>query len=147
MELLIAEASHATFEAAVEGLAPRARGVRPNGALHSAWEALEHIRLGQWDYLEMARNPEHIRPSFPEGYWPAQSSPPTAEAWRSSIASFHADRNAMIELIRDPATDLAAQIPIEDHRTVLRCILLAADHTAYHLGELIAIRKLLGAWA
>lgn len=146
MELLAAENSHVTFEEAVEGLAPRARGVHPHGALHTAWEVLEHIRLSQWDYLEMARNPDHVRPRFPEGYWPAQPSPPTPEAWRSSIAGFQVDRKEMIELALDPATGLLARIPIEDHRTVLRCILLAADHTAYHVGELVAIRKLLGAW-
>ncbi len=147
VELLMDENSHLTFEAAVEGVPLHLRGKLPHGAAHSAWEILEHIRLAQWDYLEMARNPDHARPRFPEGYWPAQRNPPTPEAWNSSVASFQADRDALLELVQDPDTDLAARIPIEDHRTVLRCILLAADHTAYHLGELVALRRLLGAWA
>jgi hypothetical protein len=145
-ELLLAENSHVTFEAAVEGMPPHLRGKRPNGAIHSAWEVLEHIRLGQWDYLEMARNPGHVRPRFPEGYWPAQPSPPTPDAWNSSVASFQADREAMLAVVRDPATDLAVRIPIEDNRTVMRCVLLAADHTAYHLGELVMLRRLLRVW-
>ncbi len=138
--------AHLGFEAAVKGLPVELRGKRPKGSPHSPWELLEHMRLAQRDILEFSRNPKHESPKWPEGYWPKTPAPPSAAAWTKSVRAFHQDLEAMCALVTDPAMDLFARIPHGDGQTILREALLVADHNAYHLGQLVLVRKLLGAW-
>jgi hypothetical protein len=107
---------------------------------------LEHLRIAQWDILEFSRNPKHGSPEWPAGYWPQESAPPSRSSWDDSVSSFHADLKAMQKLIADPKTDLYARIRWGTGQTILREALLVADHNAYHVGELILLRRLLGAW-
>lgn len=138
--------AHLAFDAAFADLPPKLRGAKPAGVPHSPWRLLEHMRIAQWDILEFSRNPKHVSPSFPDGYWPEGDAPPDDAAWEQSIARFRADLKAMHDLVADPATDLCARIPHGDGQTILREALLIADHNAYHLGQLIIVRRALGAW-
>ena len=104
------------------------------------------MRIAQWDILEFSRNPRHTSPKWPESYWPKTGAPPSAASWTKSIASFHKDLKSMEKLISDPKTDLYALLPWGDGQTVLREAMLVADHNAYHLGQLVTLRRLLGAW-
>jgi len=146
VELLTGGHAHATFDAAVNNLPPALRGKRPKGAGHSPWEILEHLRIAQWDILEFSRDPRHVSPEFPDGYWPASAAPPDDKAWDKSVRAFRRDLKAMCALVEDPATDLFARISHGDGQTILREALLAADHNAYHLGEMVLVRRLLKAW-
>jgi hypothetical protein len=138
--------AHLDFEKAVAGLPAGLRGVRPPNVPHTPWRLLEHLRIAQWDILEFTRNPRHVSPPFPEGYWPAGDTPPDAAAWDRSMAAFRADLKAMQDLVADPATDLFTPLPHGQGQTVLREALLVADHNAYHLGQLVVVRRALGAW-
>ena len=144
--LLRGGGAHLDFEAAIAGLPANLRGAKPAGLPHTPWRLLEHMRLAQWDILEFSRNPQHVSPNFPDGYWPRGDAPPDADAWDRSVDAFRADLRAMQDLVADPATDLFARIPHGDGQTVLREALLVADHNAYHLGQLVVVRRLLGAW-
>jgi len=146
IELLTGGHAHATFDAAVNNLPAALRGKRPKGAEHSPWEILEHLRIAQWDILEFSRNPRHQSPEWPSGYWPASAAPPDEKAWDRSVRAFRRDLKAMCALVENPATDLFARIPHGDGQTVLREALLVADHNAYHLGEMVLVRRLLKAW-
>ena len=138
--------AHATFDSAVEGMPREMRGVRPTGLPYSAWELLEHLRFTQWDILQFCRNPAYEEPSWPADYWPDSSVPPTPDAWDESVAGFRADRQALKELAADTSLDLFAAIPHGGGQTYLRELLLVADHNAYHVGQIVAVRKLLGVW-
>jgi hypothetical protein len=144
--LLRGGGAHLSFEKAIAKLPPKLRGVRPAKVPHSPWRLLEHLRIAQWDILEFCRNPKHVSPDFPDGYWPAGDAPPNASAWNKSVAAFQADLQAMQDLVADPGTDLFARIPHGQDQTILREALLVADHNAYHLGQLVVVRRLLGAW-
>lgn len=138
--------AHASFDAAVAGLAPEHRGTRPAGLPHSPWELVEHIRLAQHDILDFCRNPDYVELAWPADYWPPGAAPPSPEAWEESVAAAGRDREALRRLAADPAVDLFAAIPHGTGQTVLRELLLVADHTAYHVGQLVLARRLLGAW-
>jgi DinB superfamily len=144
--LLKGGGAHAGFDAAVEGLPIAVQGKRPAGAEHSPWEILEHMRLAQWDILEFSRNPKHTSPEWPGGYWPKTESPPNKTAWGKTVKAFRGDLEAMCQLVSRESTDLFARIPHGDGQTILREALLIADHNAYHLGEMVLVRRLLGAW-
>jgi hypothetical protein len=144
--LLTGAGAHADFEAAVKDFPPEARGKRPKGSPHSPWELLEHLRIAQWDILEFSRRAGHVSPEFPAGYWPAAQAPPDEEAWDASVEGFRHDLAALAAFVSDESTDLFARIPHGEGQTVLREALVAADHNAYHLGQLLLVRKLLGAW-
>lgn len=146
VELLDGGHAHATFEQAIAGFPQEMRGRRPAGAEHSAWELLEHLRLAQWDILEFSRNPKHESPKWPEGYWPKTAEPPDAKAWNKAVKQFQSDMQAMKKLVEDPATDLFAAIKWGDRQTILREAMLVADHNAYHMGQIVMVRKILGAW-
>jgi len=146
LDLLHGGNAHADFEQTIEKLPANLRGVRPQGAEHSPWEILEHLRIAQWDILEFSRDPHHKSPEFPAGYWPAKPEPPNEQAWDKSVSAFRKDMKALCALVADESTDLFAKIPHGDGQTVLREALLTADHNAYHLGQLVLTRKLLGAW-
>jgi DinB family protein len=144
--LLNGGGAHARFDDAVKDIPENLRGVRPNGLPHTAWMLLEHLRLAQLDILEFSRNSKHSSPQWPEGYWPEAEAPPSAAAWNKSIQQFRKDLKAMQNLVANPKTDLYARIPWGDGQTILREALLLADHNAYHLGQLVDVRRLLGAW-
>ncbi len=144
--LLRGGGAHLDFEKAIDGLPPELRNVKPSGLPFSAWGLLEHMRIAQWDILEFSRDAKHVSPSWPEGYWPGTDAPPSPEAWDRSVAAFRADRNAMEQLVASAKTDLYSKIPHGEGQTILREALLVADHNAYHLGQLVMLRRLLGAW-
>jgi hypothetical protein len=130
----------------VANLPVDARGRTPAGLPYSPWQLLEHLRIAQHDILDFCRNPDYRELSWPDDYWPAAAAPPFAAAWDESIRQFREDRAALQALARDSAVDLGARIPHGTGQTYLRELLLAADHAAYHVGELIVVRRLLGAW-
>ena len=138
--------AHVTFEAAVADFPAKLRGVRPEGLPHSGWELLEHIRIAQWDMLEFSRDPKHVSPEWPKGYWPESPAPPSAKAWAESVRRFQANRKQFQKLILDPANDLLMPLPHGKGQTLLREALLTADHTSHHLGQLILVRRAVGAW-
>lgn len=138
--------AHVSFERALQSLPAKFRGLRPEGTPYTAWMLLEHMRLAQWDILEFSRNKKHVSPGWPEGYWPKSEVPPSAPAWTESLAAFRKDLKAMQALVANPKTDLYARIPWGGGQTVLREALLVADHNAYHVGQLVMLRKMVGAW-
>jgi hypothetical protein len=146
LHLLRGGGAHLHFDAALAELLPKLRGARPPGIPHTPWRLLEHMRIAQWDILEFSRNPRHVSPKFPDGYWPEGDAPPDDTAWDRSVAAFRADLQAMQNLVADPKTDLFARIPHGEGQTILREALLIADHNAYHLGQLVCVRRALGAW-
>jgi hypothetical protein len=144
--LLRGGGAHVNFESAIKGLPADLRGKRPKGASHSPWEILEHMRLAQSDILEFSRDAKHVSPEWPAGYWPKAPAPPSAAAWTRSVRSFGTDLEAMCGLVEAKSTDLYARIPHGSGQTILREALLIADHNAYHLGEMVVVRRLLGNW-
>jgi hypothetical protein len=146
IELLNAGHAHIDFEHAVGGLPAELRGVKPENLPFTAWGLLEHIRLAQWDIVEFSVNPKHQSPKWPEGYWPEGDAPPSDAAWKQSVQQCRKDLERMKSLVNDPHTDLYAAIPGGDGQTVLREAMLVADHNSYHLGQLVVLRRLLGAW-
>ena len=146
VNLLSKGEAHATFEDAVKDVPVAARGKVPEGAAHSLWELVEHMRIAQWDILKFTVDGNHKSPKFPKGYWPKAPAPPNAKAWDKSIKNFLADRHAMCKLIDKKSTDLFAEIPHGKGQTILREAMLIADHNAYTVGEIILTRRLLGVW-
>ena len=144
--LLSGRGAHLDFKTAFTGIPPNVHGIRPSGMPHSLWELLEHLRIAQWDILEFSRDPKHTSPDWPSGYWPKTPEPPNAKAWEKSLNLFAADLAAMQKLVANPRTDLFARIPHGTGQTILREALLLADHNAYHLGQFVSVRRLLGAW-
>ena len=146
VDLLTARQAHGTFEDAVEGLPPDLRGTRPEDLPYSVWELVEHIRIAQFDILDFCRNPDYEPPDWPAAYWPDDPAPPSDEAWTSSVQQVIDDRDALCTLVRDDSTDLFATIPHGDGQTILREAMLVADHTAYHVGQIVAVRRCLNVW-
>ncbi|MGE5611227.1 MAG: DinB family protein [Bacillota bacterium] len=146
LELLQGGGAHLDFDTAVADLPAKLRGAKPPGQPHTPWRLVEHMRITQWDILEFSRNPQHQSPPWPQGYWPLIDAPDSPATWDRSLASFRADNAALQDLVRDPATDLLTPFPHGQGQTLAREVMLAADHTAYHLGQLIILRRLLGAW-
>ena len=138
--------AHADFDAAVKQIPPRLRGAVPSGWEYSAWQLVEHIRIAQADILEFCRSAKYREKKWPDDYWPASRAPRTAAAWNQSLAQFRRDRKAFQRLAADKAIDLTAAIPQGTGQTYLREILLTADHTAYHVGQIVALRRQLGIW-
>jgi len=138
--------AHVDFDTAVADLPARLRGAKAQGLPFTPWRLLEHMRIAQWDILEFSRNPKHISPEFPDGYWPKGDAPPDEAAWEASAAAFRTDLRAMQALVEEPSTDLFARIPHGKGQTILREALLVADHNSYHVGQLVLLRRLLGAW-
>ena len=139
--------AHVGFDKAVEGIPPEKRGERAAGFEHSPWQLLEHIRLAQEDILDFCLNSayEHTK-TWPDDYWPSDPTPPSEPAWADSIASYERSRDAMQRIVRE-VDDLTAKVPTgKGDQTYLRAILLTADHTAYHVGQIVAVRRALGIW-
>ncbi len=138
--------AHCGYDRATGGLDPALRGRAPAGLPYTAWQLVEHLRITQSDILDFCRNPDHEERSWPDDYWPPAAAPPSDAAWIESLAAFTRDRAALQGLARDSGIDLAARIPHGEGQTYGRELLLAADHAAYHLGELVVVRRLLDAW-
>jgi uncharacterized damage-inducible protein DinB len=138
--------AHADFHAAVDDFPSELRGRVPEGFPHSAWQLLEHIRLALWDILEFSRNARHKSPAWPDGYWPKTAAPPTDDAWDKSVEAVVEHVDAIRKLVTDPSRELFAPLPHGTGQTLLREALLVADHNAYHLGQLVLVRRALGAW-
>ena len=146
LELLRGGNAHLSFDQAMAGLPAKLRGAKPQGLPHSPWRLVEHMRIAQWDIVRFSVDPDHVSPQFPTGYWPDGDAPPDGAAWDRTVAAFHADLQELMDLVANPAVDLFARIPHGDGQTILREALLVADHNAYHLGQLVTVRRLLGAW-
>ena len=144
--LLAWEDAHVGFDSAVDGISAELRGQRPSNLPYSPWQLVEHLRVTQRDILEFCRNPNYKELKWPDDYWPPSAAPPSPAAWDESIRQFRQDRKALQQLAADPQVDLAARIPHGDGQTYLRELVLAADHAAYHIGELVVVRRLLGIW-
>lgn len=144
--LLRGGGAHVDFEKAVADFPAGRRGEKVAGLAHTAWQLLEHLRIAQWDILEFSRNPKHVSPDWPKGYWPATEQPPDERAWERSIQKFRADMKALQKWVSDPTSDLFTPFPHGEGQTLLREALLVADHNAYHLGQLVMLRRLLGVW-
>ena len=138
--------AHAGFERVVGGIPPEFRGRVPAGLPYSPWQLLEHLRLAQDDILDFCRSPDYRERDWPADYWPGSAEPPSADAWDGSLAGYRRDRDALAGLAQDPSADLYAAIPHGTGQTLLRELLLVIDHTAYHLGELVVVRRALGIW-
>ena len=137
--------AHLSFDDAVADWPEQLRGAKPPGVPYTAWQLLEHLRIALWDILEFSRNAKHVSPDFPAGYWPVAEAPPSAHAWDKSIAAYRAHEKEVIKLAEDSATDLFAKIPWGTGQTILREVLVVADHASYHVGQLMLLRKMLGA--
>ena len=145
LRLLDWEDAHVSFDSAVKGVPPEVRGRQTEGFPHSLWQLVEHIRICQRDILDFSRDPNYREMKFEE-YWPSTVTPPSEQAWDDSISSFRADLESLKQLAMDQSIDLFATIPHGTGQTYLRELLLVVDHNAYHLGQLVAVRRLLGNW-
>jgi hypothetical protein len=144
--LLAWEDAHVGFDTAVADIPPALQGRKPPGLPYSPWQLLEHLRRAQRDILDFCRNSNYQELNWPDDYWPPSPAPPSPAAWDESIRQFREDRTALQQLAMDPNVDLAARIPHGNGQTYLREVVLAADHAAYHMGELVVVRRLLGIW-
>jgi hypothetical protein len=141
--LLTKAEAHVDLESSIKDFPSKLRGVKPEGSPHTPWQLLEHIRIAQWDILEFSKSGKHKSPKWPGEYWPATEAPPNDKAWAKSVKQIQADLKAMVKLTGDPKKDLFAEIPHGDGQTLLRETLLIADHNAYHLGQLVMLRRIL----
>jgi hypothetical protein len=144
--LLDWEDAHVGFDRAVAGIPVKLRGRKPPGLPYSPWQLVEHLRITQHDILEFCRNPGYVELDWPRAYWPPSDAPRPGPAWVTSVRQFRQDRKALQQLAMDPAIDLTSRIPHGSGQTYLRELVLAADHAAYHIGELLVVRRLLGIW-
>ena len=144
--LLKGGGAHVHFMDALEGFPPGKHGTFADALPHTGWQLLEHVRLAQWDIMDFSKNSKHVSPDFPGGYWPKTPAPANEKAWDESVAAFQRDLQEMVHLVQDPRTDLFAKIPHGQGQTILREALVLADHNAYHLGQLVDLRRALGAW-
>jgi hypothetical protein len=146
LELLRGGHAHLDFQKATANLPLELRGAKPLRLPFTPWRLIEHMRIAQWDILQFSTHPNHVSPDFPEGYWPKGDGPPDSQSWDQSIVAFQSDLKTMMGLIADPKTDLFVPFTYGQGQTFLREALLVADHNAYHLGQLVIVRRLLGAW-
>ncbi|HEY1938801.1 MAG TPA: DinB family protein [Candidatus Angelobacter sp.] len=143
INLLTKAEAHVGLDETLKDFPREMRGRKPEGAPHTPWQLLEHIRIAQWDILEFSRSAKHKSPKWPDEYWPKTEEPPNDKAWEQSVKQVLGDLDAMQKLIADPKHDLFAEIPHGDGQTLLREALLMADHNAYHLGQLVIVRRIL----
>ncbi len=145
VKLLTSAGSHVTAEDGIAGVPPDQRGARPPGHAHTIWQLLEHLRISQDDLVEYSRGPNHGSPDFPEGYWTDSDSPEDDAAWEASVLAFKHGLQKMVDLVSDPSRDLFEAFPwSEEGHTLLREVLILADHNAYHLGQIVQLKKALG---
>jgi hypothetical protein len=143
INLLTKAEAHLDAASELKGFPPKLRGRKPEGAPHTPWQLLEHMRIAQWDILQFSMDASHVSPKWPEGYWPEKEAPPSEKAWQKSVQQFLHDLDAMCKLVRDPKLDLFARIAHGKGQTLLREALLVADHNAYHLGQIVMVRRIM----
>jgi hypothetical protein len=147
VQLLRGGNAHVDTLAALKGFPPKLYGAKPENCPHSGWELLEHMRISLRDLWDFSTNDEYVEKKWPDEYWPKTAAPPSKEAWQNSVRALKEDLEAFEELIKNPDSNLYAQIPWgKKDQTLLREVLLAADHNSYHTGELVFLRRMLGAW-
>jgi hypothetical protein len=146
-QLLLGSNAHADVLTALKDFPPKLYGVKPQGAPHSGWELLEHMRMAMRDLWEFSTSDQYVEKKWPDDYWPSSSEPSSKEDWDTSVRALKEDMVAFGKLVKDPGSNLYAQIPwgSKEH-TLLREVLIAADHISYHTGELVYLRRILGAW-
>ena len=144
--LLNWEDAHVPFDKAVADIPPDLRGKVPQNLPYSAWQLVEHLRIAQHDILDFCLNPNYEEMKWPDEYWPESAAPPSQAAWNDSLRRFKEDRTSLQQLAADERFDLEARIPHGTGQTYLRELVLVADHTAYHVGQLVLVRRLLGNW-
>ncbi len=138
--------AHISFDNVVSGFPVELIGKRIENLPHTAWQIVYHLWIAQWDILEFSRDPSHKSPAWPAEYWPAEARPKSAALWGETLAKFRADLKAMIGLVQDSRNDMFAPFPHGDGQNLLREALLVIDHNSYHLGQLVEVRRMLGAW-
>ncbi|HET9282558.1 MAG TPA: DinB family protein [Candidatus Angelobacter sp.] len=143
--LLNGDGAHIDFESVIKDLPANLRGKKPAGAAHTPWQLVEHLRITQRDVLESIRNSKHVSPEFPAGYWPASEAPATGKDWEKSVDAFRADHRTLAEMVAN-SNGLLTPISHSDGQTIFRKLAMLADHNAYHLGQLVVVRRILGAW-
>ena len=146
LELLRGGSAHADLATVVDDFPVELAGIRPKNVPYSPWQLLEHIRSTVSDLLSFSTDPKYTAPSWPDAYWPAKEPAPKPGEWENSVKALKADLTAFEGIVRDSKSNLYAKIPWGEGQTLLREVLLASDHTSYHLGELVLIRRELGAW-
>lgn len=146
VEFLRGASAHADFDTAVKDFPEEHYGTKPHGAPYSAWQLLEHIRIALHDILDFSVNPKYVTMKWPEDYWPEEAAPASAKEWKASVKAVKEDLAEFEKMAGDPASNLYAEIPWGDGQNVLREILLAGDHTSYHLGQIVLLRKQLDVW-
>jgi hypothetical protein len=146
LALLRGRNAHLSFDDAIAGFPIEYINTKPPNVSYTPWHLLEHLRLAQWDILEFVRNPNHVSPEWPKGYWPDPASQTDEAGWQQTIAKFKADMQAIEELVQDPGTDFFGPIPHAPEYTVFREVLLVADHNAYHIGEFAILRQVMETW-
>ncbi len=146
LRALSGASTHPEVASALEGVPASARGRKAPGTPHTLWQLLEHLRLAQRDILDFGRTPDHESPEFPKGYWPASEAPPSEAAWEGSLQAFLSDLEALRRIVADKKVDLSAPIPHLDGATWFREVMLVVGHNAYHLGQFVQLRRLLGCW-
>ena len=146
IELLNGGNAHVTIADAVANFPVDQRGASAPGLPHTAWQLLEHLRIAQWDMLEFSRDPKHVSPDFPNGYWPKSTAPPNDAAWNKSVAAIQSDLREFIRLLTNPRSDLHAPFPWGNGQTLLREALLVADHNSYHVAQIVDLRRALRIW-
>lgn len=138
--------AHLDFDEAVADFPAEHINSKAPHVPYTPWHLLEHMRIAQWDILEFIRNPAHLSPDWPEGYWPAQAEQADLARWQTTLKAFRADHQALQDLVKDAQTDLSAPLPHAPGYTIFREILLVADHNAYHLGEFAILRQVMATW-
>lgn len=138
--------AHADLKSVLDDFPAKDRGVVPKGAEHSAWQLLEHIRIALHDLLDFSTNPNYLALKWPDEYWPKEAAPADDAAWNTSVRAVKKDIADFEKLVGDPESNLYAEIPWGEGQTLLREVLLAGQHTSYHLGQLVVLRRELGAW-
>jgi hypothetical protein len=147
VEFLKGGSAHVDTATALKNFPAKFYGEKPPNAPHSAWELLEHMRLALKDLLDFSTNPEYVDPNWPDDYWPSSAAPPSEEEWKKSVRALNSDLKAFERLVLDPESNLHAEIPwAKNHQTLLHEVLLAIDHTSYHIGEIVILRRMLGIW-
>jgi hypothetical protein len=146
LDLLKGGNAHMSFDEALAHFPREAINSSPPGSDYTPWRLLEHIRIAQWDIVEFVRNPQHISPPWPAGYWPAKGESADAHKWEESIKGYRADLKAMQEIVANPETDLLGELAHAPGYTILREVLVLADHNAYHMGEFAMMREVMNTW-
>jgi hypothetical protein len=144
IKLLRGGNAHADLRDALNKLPAKLRGVKPDGLPYSIWQLVEHIRIAQWDMVQFCIDADHKSPKWPDEYWPDESNPESDEAWDKSIQQINDDLGEFIKLLKEG--DIYKKLPHGTGQSILLEALQIADHTSYHTGEIIALRRMLKAW-